>query len=220
MREHDREHMTDGTPQTSSPAPLGDEPSPNDVSLAIAARDGDRSAFAQLVERYHRLIYKIAYHKCNHAGDAEDVTQEVFLHAFRSLPKLRDPQAFLGWLLAIAHHRGNRFCRRRQAKVIAFEEARKELRAGSERQERAAGLAPNGEAGEAEPNHLGQLVGSLPDEFRLALTWKYLDGCSYDQIGERLSMSFNQVDYLLRRAKKALRQVVSRESQKREGKSS
>lgn len=213
-----------GSQNTGSPSGCADAPEsgfespaegPADVDLARAAQAGDESAFEILVERYHRLIYKIAYHKCNHTGDAEDVTQEVFMHAFRSLPNLRDPQAFLGWLLAIAHHRGNRFCRRRQAKVIAFDEARAELRASSERQERAEQLAVG--STDAEPTPLQPLVGSLPDEFRLALTWKYLDGCSYDEIGERLQMSFNQVDYLLRRAKRALRQLVSKDKNKREG---
>jgi DNA-directed RNA polymerase specialized sigma24 family protein len=57
-----------------------------------------------------------------------------------------------------------------------------------------------------------ELVRSLGDEYRLALVWKYLEGCSYEEIGERLSMSFNQVDYLLRKAKTALRDAVERSS--------
>ena len=43
---------------------------------------------------------------------------------------------------------------------------------------------------------------------RLALTWKYVDGLDYDTIGERLSLSFHQVDYLMRRARKALKALL------------
>lgn len=189
-----------------------------DVVLAGAAREGDETAFELLVDRYHRLIFKIAYNKCNHAMDAEDLTQEIFLHAFRSLPNLRDPQAFLGWLLAIAHNRGNRFCRSRQGKIIALETARQELQAAHH--PARARLTEEVQAHEPEEGGVSQLVGSLPDEYRLALTWKYLDGSSYDEIGERLSMSFNQVDYLMRRAKKALRTLVERENRKQEGRRS
>ncbi|MFQ5655877.1 MAG: RNA polymerase sigma factor [Planctomycetota bacterium] len=170
------------------------------IELARAAREGDRGAFEALIERTHRLVYKIAWQKANHAGDAEDIVQDVFLHAWRSIPRLRDPQACLGWLLAITHNRANRFCRRRRNKIIAFEEARRELEA------RAAATKP-----EEDPSSwVAEAVRSLPDELRLALTWKYMEGCSYEEIGGRLGMSFHQVDYLLRRAKRALRRELER----------
>lgn len=180
-----------------------------DAELARAAQQGDQAAFEQIVAKYHRLVFKIAYRKASHPTDAEDLTQEVFLHAFRSLPNLREPQAFLGWLMAIAHNRCNRFCRTRQAKIIALEEARKELQASSHpARKKLLETTPNEAA--PEDADVSELVQSLPEEFRWALTWKYLEGCSYDEIGERLSMSFNQVDYLLRRAKNELRALVER----------
>ena len=55
-----------------------------------------------------------------------------------------------------------------------------------------------------------ELVSQLPDEMRLALIWKYVEGLSYDEIGERLSMSFHQVDYLMRRARATLRKQLER----------
>jgi len=171
-----------------------------DAALALRAGAGDAAAFRTLIERYHRLIYKIARRKAGNEADAEDIVQDVSLHAWRSLPKLRDPQAFLGWLMAIAQNRANRFCDRRRRKVVVLDEARHTL------EERERGRAERADADEEG----GELVRRLPDEMRLALTWKYLDGCSYEEIGERLDMSFHQVDYLLRRAKAALRREVER----------
>jgi RNA polymerase sigma-70 factor (ECF subfamily) len=171
-----------------------------DAALATAAAAGDSAAFRTLIERYHRLLYKIARRKAGNEADAEDIVQDVCLHAWRSLPKLRDPQAFLGWLMAIAQNRANRFCDRRRRKVVVLDEARHTL------EERERGRAERADADEEG----GELVRRLPDEMRLALTWKYLDGCSYEEIGERLDMSFHQVDYLLRRAKAALRREVER----------
>ncbi len=173
---------------------------PEDAALARAAAGGDREAFKTLIERYHRLIYKIAYRKSRNEADSEDIVQDVCLHAWRSLPKLRDPQAFLGWLMAIGHNRANRYCDRRRRKIVILDEARRTL------EEREFARADRADADEDG----GELVRRLPDEMRLALTWKYLDGCSYEEIGERLDMSFHQVDYLLRRAKSALRREVER----------
>lgn len=187
----------DTRPESDPPPP----PEPiEDAVLAERAAGGDREAFRTLLERYHRLIYKIAYQKSRNDADSEDILQDVFLHAWRSLPKLRDPQAFLGWLMAIAHNRANRYCDRRRRKVVVLDEARATL------EERARYRAHRAESDDDG----GELIRRLPDEMRLALTWKYLDSCSYEEIGERLDMSFHQVDYLLRRAKAALRREVEK----------
>ena len=81
----------------------------------------------ELFERYNRLVFKIALHKAGERMDAEDITQDVFLHVYRSLPNLREPQAFVGWLIAIAHNRANRFCRARKSRRDAHKHARQEL---------------------------------------------------------------------------------------------
>ncbi len=182
-------------------------PDPPDAELARASQAGDAAAFAELMQRYERLVFKIAYNKSGNRADAEDLCQEIFLHAFRSLPNLRDPQAFLGWLMAIANNRSHRFYQRKRAKITALEEARRDL---EQRQVREG-------AAEEEDCRVVELVHSLPEEFRSVLTWKYLEGCSYEEIGERLSMSFNQVDYLLRRAKTALRKASESDRRNWEG---
>ncbi len=177
--------------------------------LAERARRGDRAAFTQLVERFHRMVYKVVLHRCRDARDAEDVSQDVFLHAYRSIGGLREPDAFVSWLLRIAQHRALRFHRNRARRAIVLAEAADEVR------RRAADSAgPAHEDRGAE-----ELVAGLPECERMALRWKYLEGCSYEEIGERLSMSFHQVDYLLRKAKRALRAAVLGARRRLEGSS-
>jgi RNA polymerase sigma-70 factor (ECF subfamily) len=65
-----------------------------------AARRGDVAAFNQLVERYQRLAYNVAYRTLGQAEEAADATQEAFLSAFRALPGFRGG-AFKAWLLRI-----------------------------------------------------------------------------------------------------------------------
>jgi len=177
---------------------------PSDAELVSQHLAGDTAAFAQIVERYQRLVFKIAYSKANDRDDADDIAQEIFLHAHRSLPKLRDPHSFLAWLMAIAQNRANRYCRSRQSRRRRLEEIQRRALEASE-QERRRELRGD------ESTGVHEIVGSLAAEYRSALTWKYLEGLSYEEIGKRLSMSFHQVDYLLRRAKRALRVGIERQ---------
>lgn len=172
-----------------------------------AARESLESeqAFALLVERYSRLVFKIAYGKANDREDAEDICQDVFLHAHRSLPRIRDPQAFLGWLMAITHNRANRYCRTRASRRRRLDVARDAARIEADRQAREQHSVV-----EKPEETVTDAVRELPDDYRNALQWKYVDGLSYEEIGDRLTMSFHQVDYLLRKAKRALKANVEK----------
>src|SRR5437773_3976134 len=71
--------------------------------LVRSARDGDREAFEELVRRTSRLVFARLYLETGDAHRAEDLLQETFLLAFRSLHRLLDPAGFRAWLLTIAH---------------------------------------------------------------------------------------------------------------------
>ena len=65
------------------------------------ARAGDRIAFGQLVERFQTTVYAVALVRLRNPAEAQELTQEVFLHAMRKLDQLRDPACFAGWLRQI-----------------------------------------------------------------------------------------------------------------------
>lgn len=83
--------------------------------LAAQAKDGSRFAFTRLADRYQDRIYRMVYYRTRSRMDAEDLTQEIFLQAFRSIRRLQDPMRFEGWLYRIAmnrvtdHHRKKKF---------------------------------------------------------------------------------------------------------------
>jgi RNA polymerase sigma-70 factor (ECF subfamily) len=81
--------------------------------LVEAAQDGDREAFGALVEQFERTVYAIALRRLGHVSEALELTQDVFLHAMRVLPQLRDPERFAGWLKQMTHRMAiNRATRR------------------------------------------------------------------------------------------------------------
>jgi RNA polymerase sigma-70 factor (ECF subfamily) len=88
----------------------------SDVSkLAAEARDGNRFAFQQLIQQLEPRIFRMVFYRTRSREDAEDICQEVFLQAYRSLQKLKEPERFASWLFRIAvnrvndHHRRQKF---------------------------------------------------------------------------------------------------------------
>jgi RNA polymerase sigma-70 factor (ECF subfamily) len=69
--------------------------------LVERAITGDREAFGLLIERFQPTVYAIALARLRNPTDAQELTQEVFLHGMKKLPQLRDVQCFAGWLRQI-----------------------------------------------------------------------------------------------------------------------
>src|SRR5438067_11394168 len=77
------------------------------------ARAGDRSAYGELVERFQPTVYALALSRLRNPGEAQELAQEVFIHAMTKLAQLRDPQCFAGWLRQITERMAiNRLTRR------------------------------------------------------------------------------------------------------------
>ena len=72
------------------------------TGLVFAAQDGDREAFGELVERFERTIYAIAFRRLANHAEAQELCQEVFVQALEKLDQLRQPECFPGWLRSIA----------------------------------------------------------------------------------------------------------------------
>ena len=71
------------------------------LELVLQAREGDRTAFGTLVERFQPTVYAVALARLRNPAEAQELAQEVFLHAMKKLPQLRDAQCFAGWLRQI-----------------------------------------------------------------------------------------------------------------------
>src|SRR6266851_10147760 len=71
------------------------------MPVVLRARDGDRAAYGELVERFQSTVYAVALARLRNPTEAQELAQEVFLHAMKKLPQLRDVQCFAGWLRQI-----------------------------------------------------------------------------------------------------------------------
>jgi len=97
-------------------APLS-HPGPGEATtreLVLSAAAGSTRAFHRLADRYQEAVFRMIFYRVRSRMDAEDLSQEVFLRAFRHLPRLEDPERFRSWLFSIALNRVRDFMRRQQ----------------------------------------------------------------------------------------------------------
>jgi RNA polymerase sigma-70 factor (ECF subfamily) len=178
----------------------------NEEGLVRRARDGDREAFEELVRRTSRMVYAKLYLDTGDAHSTEDLVQETYLRAFRSLHQLTDPRGFRAWLMTIGKSTLVDSVRRAGALRRSAPP-----RAGRDALEGAA--APKGEdAGRAETREkVRAILQSLPEEYRLPLTLRYIDGADYESIQMQLGLSPGSLRGLLYRGLQLLRRAVKQE---------
>jgi RNA polymerase sigma-70 factor (ECF subfamily) len=93
-------------------------PSAQLVSLVNRAREGNRSAFAQLADQFHQDIFRMVFYRIRSRVDAEDLTQDVFLKAFQKIESVREAAKFRGWLFSIALNRIRDFQRKKRFRSL------------------------------------------------------------------------------------------------------
>lgn len=96
----------------------------NDVRVLVErAQNGDRTAYNHLIQRFQKMAVAYGYAKLGDRSLAEDVAQEAFLYAYRTLDQLREPAAFPGWFRRVVQGQINRHQRRQQPHFVTLEAA-------------------------------------------------------------------------------------------------
>ena len=88
------------------------------VVLVNQAKDGNRSAFARLVDQFHSDVFRMVYYRIRSRSDAEDIAQDVFLKAFQKISTVKDAARFRGWLFSIALNRIRDFQRKKRFRSL------------------------------------------------------------------------------------------------------
>ena len=174
-----------------------------DEQLISKTLAGDRDAFGLLVHKYQEMVFAYAFQKVRNEADAQDVTQEVFLRAFRNLYALRHPHRFRSWLYTIMSNECNRWMERaaktRQREMMVADAGDNDLHV------QASHTVP----AEDWRVDLEQAISALPDDNRVAVSMFYMGDCSMKEISEFLGVSVNTVRGKLHRARQQLGDALS-----------
>ncbi|MBF8268170.1 MAG: sigma-70 family polymerase sigma factor [Dehalococcoidia bacterium] len=175
---------------------------PPDASLVARAQEGDMHAFNQLVQRYQRQVYYVAFRMLGDSHLAEDVAQETFLRAYRGLSRFRGG-SLKAWLLRIASNACHDVFRSRRG--------RQDLSLDSLMEEREAPWAspdPSPEE-EAVSGELGREIQrgllALPRDQRMVLILVDVEGMSYEEAAEAVGIPPGTLRSRLSRARAKLR---------------
>ncbi|TMA17373.1 MAG: sigma-70 family RNA polymerase sigma factor [Deltaproteobacteria bacterium] len=190
---------------------------PGDRELVERAQQGDGSAFAMLVERHQRQLYRLALRMTGSEADAQEVLQEAFLNAYQKLPLFRGEAQFSSWLYRIAANSALMRLRRKRRAPDTLAEQPLELvgprfsaegylepTSSSDWSQRADEKMMSGELGDA----INKAVAELPDDYRTVFLLKDVDGLSNEDIANSLDLTVPAVKSRLHRARLALREKL------------
>jgi RNA polymerase sigma-70 factor (ECF subfamily) len=167
--------------------------------LLDAVRRGEPGAFEELVERTHRRVYTLAYRLVGDRHEAEDVAQEAYLRAYRSLRGFRGEARFETWLCRITTNAAMNHLRRRGrfGEVLAEDDERIVI----EPEPRAVDEV-------VERDEVERALATLPPGQRSVVLLKDVYGFSCREIGEEIGISEGAVKVKLHRARRRLKEEV------------
>ena len=175
-----------------------DSPEHDDLELIQTALAGGPQDFEFLVRRYGLRVYAVTFAVLGSRAEAEDAAQDTFLKAYRQRGRLREPERFASWLLAIARHQALDHLRRRRFVPLPDDAA--------DRLADESAVRPDEQLDAAE-NHarLRSVLATLPERHRLALTLRYLEGHDCRTIENAMALSNGALRGILGRALAAMR---------------
>ncbi len=179
-----------------------------DATLVARATAGDVSAFGELVNRHQRAVYGIVSRMVNDRDEIDDIVQEIFVQAYRSIGRFRGDSAFSTWVYRIAVNMTIK-----QMKKI-------KLRQASSLDDPAAGLGEQLAAADCDrPDELAernaanqalkQAVARLPEIHQAVVVLHYFQNCSCDEIAKTMGCSVGTVWSRLHHACKKLKAELS-----------
>jgi RNA polymerase sigma-70 factor, ECF subfamily len=170
------------------------------AELVVAVQGGSRGAFTGLYERFHAVVHAVVLARV-HAGDANDVVQDVFADVWTKLGALREPAAFPGWILTMARNRATDVARRRRPLSLRLGEAPGSGQSVYDKADLAIAPPPTAEAAAAL-----RAIRELPETYRETLIMRLVEGLTGPEIAERTGMTPDSVRVHLHRGIKLLRE--------------
>jgi RNA polymerase sigma-70 factor, ECF subfamily len=182
---------------------------PGDEELVASARQGNRRAFEELVERHQRRAYHIAFDFARDRDEAKDLSQEAFLKAFTNLKNFDGRSSFYTWFYRILVNLCLDYKRRqKRAPAETFDETTQNQLEPSQPQKKPR--SPDEQVLARQISlRVGEVLASLPARQRTAFVLKNHQGLSIKEIAELMETAEGTVKVHLHRAVTALREKLA-----------
>lgn len=159
----------------------------DDKQLVRRAQEGDLSAFDELIRRYQERVYATVYHMTSNHEDANDLTQETFVKAYKALSSFKGDSGFFTWVYRIAVNKTINFLKQKKNRHNGF--SLNDLDFNAEHDPDLVALVsdknPRRDMGLAElQEKLNDAMQKLSDVHRLVVTLHDIQGLSHEEIGK------------------------------------
>jgi RNA polymerase sigma-70 factor (ECF subfamily) len=183
----------------------------NSDSKRQPLKEGDREAFAELYQEHYSRVYSICQRMTQNVSEAEDLTQEVFIHLFRTIGSFRGESAFTTWLHRLTVNHVLMHFRKRRVR--------------SERTTGNGDLPVEVVAGTSDPKRmrvvdrilLSEVIAQLPEGYREAIIMHDVEGLEHREIAQIRGRSIGTSKSQLYRGRTMLRALITQGSRRRQG---
>ena len=183
----------------------GETAAENDLELVARVQRGEKAAFDVLVLRYQHKVLKLVMRYIRDSMEAEDVSQEAFIKAYRALPGFRGDSAFYTWLYRIAINTAKNALVSSKRRPIEYDldlqdPAHYDLQARMQDGETPEHLVLTEEIRET----VNGAMSELPEDLKTAILLREIDGLSYEEIAAAMDCPVGTVRSRIFRAREAI----------------
>ena len=179
---------------------------PSDTEIISLVLKGDHNAYALLVERYKSYVFTLTLRFTKNREDAEEVSQDIFVKAYRSLADFRGTAKFSTWLYTIVNTTCITFLRKKRLEVHSLDDEKTFEIADSQ----DSGFRANQVEQKSRLNMVNQAIALLnPDDAEI-ITLFYKNEQSLEEIGQILGLEANTAKVRLHRARARLKEKMEK----------
>lgn len=177
-----------------------------DNELISLVLKGDQQAYKVLVDRYQLYIFTLAFRLMQSREDAEEVAQDVFVKAYRSLADFKGGSKFSTWLYTIAHNTGITYLRKKKQKILAIDDQSTFMQLENQESDFKANQVED----KSKKDMVNRAIDMLPPDDAQIITLFYKGDQSLDEIAAIMGLEANTVKVRLFRARQKLKEKMEK----------
>jgi RNA polymerase sigma factor (sigma-70 family) len=178
----------------------------SDIELIDQALAGNQSAYADLVKRHQRFVFTLALRFAKNREDAEEITQDCFVKAYRSLALFQRQSKFSTWLYSIVYTTAMSTLRKKRVATSSIDDEENAIQI----EDNTASYDTNSAENRSRSYYLNQAIGQLLPDDAAIITLFYQSEQSLEEIAQTLGIEANTVKVKLFRARQRLKEKLER----------
>ena len=178
----------------------------SDIELIEQTLAGNQAAYADLIKRHQRFVFTLALRFSKNREDAEEIAQDCFIKAYRSLSNFQRQSKFSTWLYSIVYTTSMTFLRKRRVDTDSIDDENMYVQL----ENRPSGFDTNSVENKSRSYYLNQAIAQLLPDDAAIITLFYMGEQSLDEIGQALGIEANTVKVKLFRARQRLKEKLER----------